>query len=149
MRRIATVALIFALLCSLAPVTSSISVRAQGSDPYTRICLAHAADVRALVNYSGHGNVDVWTGAPIFNNSDAMALTNGNKLPLVVVMDCLNGYFAAPNLDCIGESLLKAPNGGSVAGFVSSGLTIPDGQHAMGQRLFQLLYGAQPIALGD
>ena len=37
-------------------------------------------------------------GTPIFNNSDAMALTNGNKLPLVVVMDCLNGYFAAPNL---------------------------------------------------
>src|SRR5207253_7865011 len=91
----------------------------------------------ALVNYSGHGNVDVWTGAPIFNNSDAIALTNGHKLPLVVVMDCLNGYFVAPNLDCIGESLLKAPNGGAVASFVSSGLTIPDGQHAMGQRLFQ------------
>ena len=39
--------------------------------------------------------------------------------------------------------------GGAVASFVSSGLTIPDGQHAMGQRLFQLLYGSQPIALGD
>jgi hypothetical protein len=103
----------------------------------------------ALVNYSGHGNVDVWTGAPIFSNSDALALTNGNKLPLVIVMDCLNGYFVAPNLDCIGESLLKAPNGGSVASFVSSGLTIPDGQHAMGQKLFELLYGGQPIALGD
>ena len=53
MRRIATVALIFALLCSLAPVTSSISVRAQGSDPYTRIGLAHAADVRVAASPSG------------------------------------------------------------------------------------------------
>ena len=50
----------------------------------------------------GHGNVDVWTGAPIFSASDAMNLTNGNKLPLVIVMDCLNGYFIAPAIDCIG-----------------------------------------------
>ena len=103
----------------------------------------------ALVNYSGHGNVDVWTGAPIFSGSDAMDLTNGNKLPLVIVMDCLNGYFVAPAIDCIGESLMKAPNGGAVASFASSGLTIPDGQHEMGQRLFQSLYSGQSIALGD
>ncbi len=103
----------------------------------------------ALVNYSGHGNVDVWTGAPIFSGSDAMNLTNGNKLPLVIVMDCLNGYFVAPAIDCIGESLMKAPNGGAVASFASSGLTIPDGQHEMGQRLFQSLYAGQSIALGD
>jgi hypothetical protein len=103
----------------------------------------------ALVNYSGHGNVDVWTGAPIFSASDAMNLTNGNKLPLVIVMDCLNGYFVAPAIDCIGESLMKAPNGGAVASFASSGLTLPEGQHEMGQRLFQALYAGQPTALGD
>ena len=78
-----------------------------------------------------------------------MGLTNGNKLPLVIVMDCLNGYFVAPAIDCISESLMKAPNGGAVATFSSSGLTIPTGQHEMGQRLFQLLYGGQPITLGD
>jgi hypothetical protein len=103
----------------------------------------------ALVNYSGHGNVDVWTGAPIFSASDAMALTNGNKLPLVIVMDCLNGYFASPPIDCLSEALMKAPNGGAVASFSSSGLTIPIGQHQMGQTLFQLLYSGAPIALGD
>jgi len=103
----------------------------------------------ALVNYSGHGNVDVWTGAPIFSASDAMNLTNGNKLPLVIVMDCLNGYFVAPAIDCIGESLMKSPNGGAVASFASSGLTVPEGQHEMGQRLFRSLYGGQSMALGD
>jgi hypothetical protein len=103
----------------------------------------------ALVNYSGHGNVDVWTGAPIFSSSDALALTNGNRLPLVVVMDCLNGYFVAPNIDCLSEALLKAPGGGAVASFSSSGLTIPIGQHAMGQQLFNLLYSGAPMALGD
>jgi len=124
--------------------------RLEPSDSATRADIINKFNQgTALVNYSGHGNVDVWTGAPIFSNSDALALTNGNKLPLVVVMDCLNGYYIAPNIDCIGESLLKAPNGGSVASFVSSGLTIPDGQHAMGNRLFQLLYGSQSMGLGD
>ncbi len=103
----------------------------------------------ALVNYSGHGNVNAWTGAPIFSTADAMALTNGNKLSLVIVMDCLNGYFVAPPIDCISEALMKAPNGGAVASFSSSGLTIPIGQHEMGQQLFNLLYNGPPIALGD
>jgi hypothetical protein len=124
--------------------------RLQSSDAAARAnIISKINSGAALVNYSGHGNVDVWTGAPIFSGSDAMNLTNGNKLPLVIVMDCLNGYFVAPAIDCIGESLMRAPNGGAVASFASSGLTIPDGQHEMGQRLFQVLYGGQSIALGD
>jgi len=105
---------------------------------------------RAIVNYSGHGNVDVWTGASIFRSSHALALTNGfDKLPLVVVMDCLNGYFHDPNLLSLSEAFMKAPQGGAVAAFASSGLTLPDGQHYMSQQFYTLLYGAQPIALGD
>jgi hypothetical protein len=124
--------------------------RLEPSDATTRAdIISKINSGTALVNYSGHGNVDVWTGAPIFSASDAMALTNGNKLPLVIVMDCLNGYFASPPIDCLSEALVKAPNGGAVASFSSSGLTIPTGQHQMGQTLFQLLYSGPPIALGD
>ena len=36
-----------------------------------------------------------------------------------------------------------------MAAFASSGLTFPDGQHQMSEQLYTLLYGAQPIALGD
>lgn len=122
----------------------------QPSDATARTNIINAINSgTALVNYSGHGNVDVWTGGSIFSSSDAMALTNNNKLPLVIVMDCLNGYFVAPPIDCISEALMKAPNGGAVASFSSSGLTIPTGQHEMGQKLFQLLYSGAPIALGD
>ncbi len=103
----------------------------------------------AVVNYSGHGNVDVWTGGSIFTATDARNLTNGNKLPLVVVNDCLNGYYNDPLLEGIAEALLKAPNGGAIASFASSGLTIPDGQHQMAQQLYTLLYGASPITIGD
>jgi hypothetical protein len=103
---------------------------------------------QVLVNYSGHGNVDIWGGS-IFTSTDALALTNGSRLPFVVVMDCLNGFFTDPALEGLAESLLKAPNGGAVASFASSGLTIADPQHAMGQRMFQLLYSGPSIPIGD
>jgi len=45
--------------------------------------------------------------------------------------------------------MLRAPNGGAVATFASSGLTIAQGQHEMGQQLYAQLYSGPPIALGD
>jgi hypothetical protein len=104
----------------------------------------------ALVGYSGHGSVDVWTGASLFTSPDALTLTNGtNKLSFVVVMDCLNGYFQDPTVLSLSEAMLKAPNGGAVAAFASSGLTIAQGQHEMGEELYTQLYSGSPMALGD
>jgi len=105
---------------------------------------------QVLVVYSGHGNTNIWGGS-IFSTDDAMALANGNKLPFVVVMDCLNGFFTVPQASgqSLAEALVKSP-GGAVASFASSGLTIPDGQHQMGQVLFNLLYGSPTtIPIGD
>jgi len=106
---------------------------------------------QALVNYSGHGNINAWAGS-ILTSDDALALTNGNdKLPFVVVLDCLNGYFVEPRPlgEGLAESFLKAPNGGAVASFASSGETFPEGQHFMSQSLLQLLYNGPPMRLGD
>ena len=68
---------------------------------------------------------------------------------MVIVSNCLNGYFQDPRLEGIAEGFIKAQNGGAVAVFASSGETIPDGQQQMSRQLYMLLYGSQPIALGD
>jgi hypothetical protein len=104
---------------------------------------------RAVVNYSGHGNVDVWSGATIFTAVNARALTNGNKLSFVIVMDCLNGYFQEPRLESMSEAFVRAPAGGAVAAFASSGLTVTYGQRQMELELYRQLYSAQSIAVGD
>lgn len=123
--------------------------RLQPSDADARTnIIANLNSGQTLTVYSGHGNVNIWGGS-IFSAADAAALTNGNRLSFVVVMDCLNGYFADPSLNSLAESLLTAPSGGAVASFASSGLTIPDGQHEMGFRMFQLLYSGAPISIGD
>ena len=123
--------------------------RLQPSDAIARTnIITNLNSGQSVTVYSGHGNVDIWGGS-IFTGSDAAALTNGNRLSFVVVMDCLNGYFDDPALVSLGETFLAAPNGGAVASFASSGLTLPDGQHAMGFKMFQLLYSGSPMPIGD
>jgi len=139
-------------LGGVLPATMTIQKvyrRLQPSDADARSNIISSLNAgQSVTVYSGHGNINIWGGS-IFSANDAAALTNGNRLSFVVVMDCLNGFFADPSLQSLAESLLKAPNGGAVASFASSGLTIPDGQHDMGLRMFQLLYGGSSIAIGD
>lgn len=41
-------------------------------------------------------------------------LKNGGKLPLVMHCACLTGCINYPHGDCVGEALMKAPNGGAI-----------------------------------
>jgi len=92
-----------------------------------------------LVTYIGHASVEIWA-ENVFASSDATALTNSNRLPVVIGLNCLNGYFHDIFTDSLAEALLKAPNGGAVAVWASSALTQPDQQAQMGRELFAQLF---------
>jgi Peptidase family C25 len=94
-----------------------------------------------LVDYVGHGTVDLWGLDGVFNSSDASALANGNRLPFVVAMNCLNGYFHDLFSYSMAEGLMEAPNGGAVAVWASSTLTEPDGQAVMNRELLSRVFG--------
>jgi hypothetical protein len=76
----------------------------------------------ALVNYAGHGSVQLWDG--LLQTADVSGLTNGSRLPVFVNMTCLNALFQDPRLESLGTSLLLAASGGAVA--VWSSATSPD-----------------------
>jgi hypothetical protein len=101
-----------------------------------------------LVNYIGHGGMMEWRG-DLFTDDDAEGLNNGLRLPLVVSMTCLNGFFQAPYADSMAEALLKAANGGAIAVWASSGLTEPHGQVVMNKELVRLLFNGAPLTLGE
>jgi CSLREA domain-containing protein len=101
-----------------------------------------------VVNYLGHGSLDAWTGEGLLRNEDAAALSNADQLPLFVLMTCLNGHFADPALDGLGEALVKAGRGGALAAWGSSGMTEPDAQARMNLELYRLLFGGR-LTLGD
>ena len=51
------------------------------------------------------------------------------------MLTCLNGYFMGGN-ESLAEALIKAPNGGAVASWTSTGKTTPDVQEIMATRFF-------------
>jgi Peptidase family C25 len=106
-----------------------------------------------VVNYAGHGNVDVWRGE-LLTSDDAGSLANSERPALFVMMTCLNGYFQDPLLDGLAESLMKIERGGAVAVWASSGMTLPMEQWLMNEQLYRLLFGrggltAPPMTLGE
>jgi len=102
-----------------------------------------------LVDYVGHGAVELWGLDGVFTSPDATALANGNRLPFVVAMNCLNGYFADLFSYSMAEALLEAPNGGAVAVWASSALTEPDGQQTMNTELMRQLFSGGNLTIGE
>jgi hypothetical protein len=102
---------------------------------------------QTLVNYVGHGSVTVWHGN-LLTTEEARALRN-YWFPFVASMTCLNGFFQDPQADSLAEALLKAPSGGAVAVWASSGLTESASQVGIDEALVRLLFSGTPTTLGD
>jgi subtilisin-like proprotein convertase family protein len=107
----------------------------------------------AVVNYTGHGSVDLWRGS-LLTADDAAELNNGDRLSVFVTMTCLNGYFQDAALDSLAEALLHATEGGAVAVWAPSGMTGPIAQAVMNQELFRWLFEessstGEPFRLGE
>jgi len=65
------------------------------------------------------------------------------------MLTCFNGFFLRPNIDSLGETLLKAPNGGAVATWASTTETTPDYQLTMGAEFYHLITVGNVPRLGD
>ena len=64
----------------------------------------------ALVNYVGHGSVDLW-GGNLLTADDARTLNNGEELSVYIPMTCLNGYFHDAGFESLAEALMSAERG--------------------------------------
>ncbi len=107
---------------------------------------------RLIVNYTGHGSVSVWgkTGTLLTAQDVNDAWQNSTRLPLVVAMNCLNGFFnGIYDEESLGETLLRAPNGGAVAAWASSGLTESATQTLVNKELLRLLFADPAMTVGE
>jgi hypothetical protein len=120
------------------------------SIPDARQDILNAIDSgQSLVNYSGHGSEDQWSGDDLFSNDSVPLLTNGNSLPVFLIMDCLNGFFQDVYEEPLAVTLMLAPNGGAVAVFASSGLNQSPPQTTLNKLVVQNAMGSAQLALGD
>jgi hypothetical protein len=101
-----------------------------------------------IVNYAGHGSSDLWRDG-LLTAAAAKGLTNPGRLPMFVAMTCLNGFFHDTHIESLAEALMKAEQGGAVAVWASSSMTMASGQAAMNQELYRWLFAAPPATVGE
>jgi hypothetical protein len=116
----------------------------------TRPAILDAFDEGAsLMSYVGHGGTAVWASENVLNSNDAASLRAQSRQPLLLTMNCLNGYFVAPNLDALPEAFLKAEGRGIIAAFAPSGLSLDGPAHQYHRALMSELVSGAHQRLGD
>jgi hypothetical protein len=105
----------------------------------------------ALVTYVGHANYWQWAdtvpGAAtpwLWYVYDADARANGRRLPVLLTLTCLTGFFQEPSLSTTDERLLTWPGGGIVASFSPAGKGVSTGHNRFARALLSALYSGDP-----
>ncbi len=99
--------------------------------------------------YTGHGAITLWADEVIFRTSDLALLSNADRLPFVMVLNCLNGLFSAPLGDALGESMLLQANGGAAAFFAPTGVSPIGGQDIFGEAVMRAIFQEGHTRIGD
>ena len=71
----------------------------------------------AWINYCGHGSNTSW-GTTGFSNTNISALSNGNMLPGIISVACVNGAYHSGT--CFAEAWLSKANGGALVTLMST-----------------------------
>jgi len=103
----------------------------------------------SLMSYVGHGGTAVWASENVLNTWDVPLLQAQSRQPLLLTLNCLNGYFVTPNLDSLAEALLKAEGRGVVGAFSPSGLSLDGPAHQYHRAVMAELVSGEHERLGD
>jgi hypothetical protein len=106
-------------------------------------------DGASLVSYMGHGAVHFWAHENIFNVDSLANLLPQEQQPIVLTINCFNGYFHYPYFDAFAEELVKAEGKGAVAALSPSGLSLNNPAHRFHKALLEELLSGKHAYLGD
>ena len=71
----------------------------------------------SIINYCGHGSQTSWSTSG-FSNSSVNNLSNGDKLPFIISVACVNGAFHVT--ECFAEAWMHKSGGGAVGMLAST-----------------------------
>ena len=103
-----------------------------------------------FMTYIGHAAVQNWSHERIFVVNNIASLTNADRLPVVLSMDCLDGYWFHPTQQpSMAEVFLRTANYGAVATFSPTGLGVGLGHYALMEGFFGTVYQGGLWGLGE
>ena len=129
--------------------TETIALSELGTAATREAILQSFDDGPSIVSYIGHGGIVVWASENVFNYTDVASLSPQSQQPILLTMNCLNGFFHLPTLDSLSEELVKATDKGAIAAFSPSGLSVNDPAHRFHQALLRELVDGNHERLGD
>jgi hypothetical protein len=98
----------------------------------------------SIINYCGHGSTTSW-GTTGFSNTNVNNLSNGDKLPFIFSVACVNGSYH--NATCFAEAWLRKDGGGAV-GMMAATINQPWQPPMRGQDYFNdLIVGGYDYSL--
>jgi hypothetical protein len=116
----------------------------------TRSAILNAFDDGASVmSYIGHGAIHLWANENLLNIGNVGSLSPQSQQPILLTMNCLNGYFHFPYFNSLSEALLKAEGKGVIAAFSPTGLSLNGPAHQFHQALLDELVNQKHERLGD
>jgi hypothetical protein len=126
-----------------------ISLESLGLSETRRAILDAFAESPSIVSYVGHGGIHLWASENLFDSSSVPSLAPSKGKPIVLTLDCLNGYFHFPYFDSLGEELLKPSDRGAVAVLAPSGLSLNEPAHELHKALLEEMGSGAHRRLGD
>jgi hypothetical protein len=76
-------------------------------------------------------------------------LSSQPRQPLVITLNCLNGFFHFPFFDSLAEAMVTAEDRGAIAAFSPSGLSLDEPAHRFHKILLEALLDEDNVRLGD
>ena len=101
------------------------------------------------MSYVGHGGIHVWADENLLDIWQVSTLSPQAKQPILLTMNCLNGFFHFPFFNSLSEELLKAEDKGAIAAFSPSGLSVNRPASLYHQALVHELFYGNHERLGD
>jgi hypothetical protein len=87
-----------------------------------------------FLNYIGHGRVNWWSHQQVFTPVQFPELNNIEKLPVILSMTCLDGYWSGPTISpgpSMIEQLVRMDSVGAVGAFSPTGLGVSTGHDVL------------------
>ncbi len=109
-------------------------------------------DGALLVNFSGHGSAGTmqFLFSLQFPDWDYLSqVNNGQRLPLMLALSCLNGMFANPHVESLGEVFTDKPTGGSIAYISATAESFVAQNELLGENLFAELFDRGNLQFGS
>jgi hypothetical protein len=118
--------------------------------PETRVSIRSAFDEGASVlSYLGHGGIQLWASENILDTSAVSLLARQEEQPILLTMNCLNGYFHFPFFDSLSEALVEADGRGAIAAISPTGLSLDEPAHIFHREMMKALFDPRYERLGD